>query len=229
MGQTIGYCRISTPRQDIERQRRNIKERYPDAKIVEEVYTGSTDKRPVFQRIMKMLQPGDILVCDSVSRFSRSAEQGWQDYKTLYDRGVVMHFLKEPMIDSEVFRDALKTQVKLTGSDVDLILEGVNKYLMVVAEKQVLKAFEQAQKELDDLHQRTSEGVLTAKLNGKQIGRKAGTICPSAKSIEAKKKILKDCKTFGGTYTDSDLIKVLGVSRKSYYKWKRELKLETAQ
>ena len=33
---------------------------------------------------------------------------------------------------------------------------------------------EQAEKEVMDLHQRTSEGMKTAKLNGKQIGRIAG-------------------------------------------------------
>ena len=34
-----GYCRISTKKQSIERQIRNIKERYSDATIIEETYT----------------------------------------------------------------------------------------------------------------------------------------------------------------------------------------------
>lgn len=36
-----GYVRISTPQQNIERQIRNIKAQYPDALIVQEVYTGT--------------------------------------------------------------------------------------------------------------------------------------------------------------------------------------------
>lgn len=36
-----GYCRISTPRQNLERQVRNIKAAYPDAVIVREIYTGT--------------------------------------------------------------------------------------------------------------------------------------------------------------------------------------------
>lgn len=36
-----GYCRISTGKQNIERQIRNIKTEYPEAFIIEEVYTGT--------------------------------------------------------------------------------------------------------------------------------------------------------------------------------------------
>ena len=36
-----GYCRISTPQQNIERQVRNIAAAYPAAHIVREVYTGT--------------------------------------------------------------------------------------------------------------------------------------------------------------------------------------------
>lgn len=45
----------------------------------------------------------------------------------------------------------------MTGTDVDLILAGVNQYLMKLAEKQVELAFEQAQKERDDLSERTKQ------------------------------------------------------------------------
>ena len=39
--QIYGYCRISTPTQNIDRQIRNIKAAFPDAHIVQEVYTGT--------------------------------------------------------------------------------------------------------------------------------------------------------------------------------------------
>ena len=41
-------------------------------------------------------------------------------------------------------------------------------------EKQIEIAFDQAQKEVDDLRQRTKEGLETARINGKQIGRVKG-------------------------------------------------------
>ena len=54
------------------------------------------------------------------------------------------------------------------------ILEGINKYMFALAREQIALAFAQAQKEVDDLHQRTREGIETARLNGKQIGRPNG-------------------------------------------------------
>ena len=38
--QIYGYCRISTPQQNIERQIRNILAMHPTAHIIREVYTG---------------------------------------------------------------------------------------------------------------------------------------------------------------------------------------------
>lgn len=57
--------------------------------------------------------------------------------------------------------------VSLTNTDVDYILEGVNKYLMALAKRQIEIAFQQAEKEVEDLYQRTKEGIETARLAGK--------------------------------------------------------------
>ena len=47
-----GYCRISTPQQNIERQERNIKTVYPDAVLVSEAYTGTKIERPQWSRLL---------------------------------------------------------------------------------------------------------------------------------------------------------------------------------
>uniref|UniRef100_UPI00405744B9 recombinase family protein n=1 Tax=Acetatifactor sp. TaxID=1872090 RepID=UPI00405744B9 len=41
MGKVYGYCRISTKKQNIDRQVRNIRAAFPDAIIVKEIYTGT--------------------------------------------------------------------------------------------------------------------------------------------------------------------------------------------
>ena len=68
-----GYCRISTPRQNMERQVRNITDQYPDAIIYRESYTGTKLDRPEWRKLYRRLQPGDTIVFDSVSRMSRNA------------------------------------------------------------------------------------------------------------------------------------------------------------
>ena len=66
-----GYCRISTSKQSMERQIRNIKLAYPDAVIVKETYTGTKIQgRKEFEKLLKIVSTGDTLVFDSVSRMS---------------------------------------------------------------------------------------------------------------------------------------------------------------
>lgn len=219
-----GYCRVSTMKQSIERQIRNIKEKYPDAVIVTDEYTGTTLDRPGWMKLYKKLTEGDIVVFDSVSRMSRDAEEGFEIYQDLYNRGVSLIFLKEPLINTDTYKAALSSGVPLTGTNVDYILKGINQYLMSLAKEQIRLAFEQAQKEVDDLHQRTKEGIETARLAGKQIGQKPGIKLTTKKSVEAKKIIEKRSKSFKGDLSDAEVMKLTGLSRNTYYKYKRELK-----
>lgn len=105
-------------------------------------------------------------------------------------------------------------------------MEGVNRYLMELAKEQIRLAFEQSEKEVEDLHQRTREGIETARLNGKQIGRQKGASVVTQKSLIAKELILKRSQDFNGTLSDTEMIKLTGIARNTYYKYKRELKKE---
>lgn len=218
-----GYTRISTKSQSIERQIRNIKAQYPEAIIVTEVFTGTSQNRTKWTALMKNIREGDTIVFDSVSRMSRNAEEGFADYEALFGQGVELVFLKEPHINTSVYRKTLQSSLPLTGSNVDVILEGVNRYLMLLAKEQIKLAFEQSEKEVSDLHQRTREGMETARLAGKQIGQPKGAHLTTKKSLTAKAIIQKQSKAFGGTLRDADVIKLCGVSRNTYYKYKKEL------
>lgn len=221
-----GYCRISQKKQSIDRQVRNIKAEYPQAVIVQEAFTGTTIDRKEWNRLFKKVKDGDTIIFDSVSRMSRNAEEGYTAYEALYNKGVNLVFLKEPHINTDTYKKTLEGLIALTNTDVDYILEGINKYLLALAKTQIKIAFEQAEKEVEDLHQRTKEGIETARLNGKQIGIKQGTKLTTKKSIEAKKQILRHSRDFDGTLADPDVIKLTGISRKSFYKYKKELKQE---
>lgn len=155
---------------------------------------------------------------------SGNAEEGFAEYERLYNMGVVLVFLKEPHINTETYKKALENNVQLTGSNVDFILEGVNKYLMALAKEQIKLAFEQSEKEVEDLHQRTKEGLVTAKLAGKQIGRRRGSEIVTKKSLEKKQIILKHSKDFNGSLNDAEVMVLTGLARNTYYKYKRELR-----
>ena len=219
-----GYARISTKQQSIERQIRNIKDLYKDAVIIEEIYSGTKIYgRKEFDKLLKQVKDGDTIVFDSVSRMSRNAEEGYNLYEDLYNRGVELIFLKEQHINTETYKKALTGGIELTGTKVDLILEGVNKYLLALAKEQIRLVFEQSEKEVQDLKQRTKEGIETARLNGKQIGAVKGVKLITKKSIISKDQIKKYSKDFQGTLKDIEVMKLLGISRNSYYKYKKEL------
>lgn len=218
-----GYCRISTPQQKIERQVENILRAYPDAVIIKEAYSGRRMDRPEWTKIYKKFQPEDVVVFDEVSRMSRNADEGAEVYQELFERGIELRFLKEPHIDTATYRKALANLISMTGTNVDFILEGINKYLMALAKEQIRLAFRQAEKEVEFLRRRTSEGLRQAKANGSQIGNKAGSTFVTKKSKAAKEIMSRHSKAFGGSLDDTEVMRLCGCSRNTYYKYKREL------
>ena len=209
--QIYGYCRISTPQQNIERQVRNILSMYPTAHIIREVYTGTTYQgRRELDKLLHTVQAGDTIVFDSVSRMSRNADEGCQLYEALYAQNVTLCFLKEPHINTETYRQTIQRQISTqletgnaaTDSFVSSVIAALNQYTVDLAKEQIRLAFAQAQKEVDDLHQRTREGMLTAKLNGKQIGQERGRKLIVKKAAACKDAIKKGEETF--TYKDND-------------------------
>ena len=227
MCKTYGYCRISTAKQSIDRQVRNILASYPDADIRKEVYTGTEYQgRAELQKILDRVQAGDTIVFDSVSRMSRNADEGIKLYLDLYDRGINLVFLKEAYINTDTYADKLKDEIELSGLYEDEIFKGINNYFRKLAKKQIRIAFDQAEKEVADLHQRTKEGIQTARLNGKLVGGAAN----KGKAYKVKKAeanldlIRKHSKTFGGTLNNKELMKMCGISEPTLLKYKNQIK-----
>lgn len=226
MSKIYGYCRISTKVQSIIRQIDNILKVYPGAKIYQEQFTGTTIDRKEWNKLKKVLNSGDTIVFDSVSRMSRNADEGVNEYMQLLEREINLVFLKEPYINTEVYQEQLKANDNIKADDVDLndtILKGIRDYLKRLATKQVIIAFEQSEKEVQDLRQRTKEGMLVAKSKGNIAGRREGAKIETKKSKEFKEKILKLSKEFGGNLKDKEIMELLGVARNTYYKYKKEL------
>ena len=223
-----GYSRISTSKQSITRQNRNILELYPTAVIKEEVFTGTTTDRPVWTKLLKDVKPGDTIVFDSVSRMSRNAEEGVKEYLELYEQGVTLVFIKEPHINTDTYKKALNVDLGIETDNEVLkpILNGVKKALEVLATQQIQIAFEQSEKEVNDLSQRTVEGLITAKANGKILGRRVGSKVETKKAVENKAKIIKLSKSFNGSLSDKEVLDLLSIDRTTYYRYKKQIKEE---
>ena len=227
-----GYCRVSTSHQKITRQITNIREMYPKANLIKEFYTGTTQSRPLWEKMISQLEHGDTVVFDSVSRMSRNSEEGFKDYKKLYEMGINLVFLNEPLINTSVFDSTkdnlLKVSVETGNSAVDEYFKGnvqlINQLLMSLAEEQIKSAFDQSEKEVNDLHTRISEGLRESRRSGKTFGMPLGAKIKTKKEIECVDIIKKHSKDFGGSLDDAELIKLCGCSRNSFYKYKRIIK-----
>lgn len=229
-----GYCRISTVKQSIQRQIDNIKREYPNATIITEEYTGTKIDRPKFSTLVKNLKSGDTVIFDEVSRMSRNAAEGIELYTELFDKGVNLIFIKEPHINTSVYRDKLNKQIdklnttgsKATDKLLESIMSALHEYTIDLAKEQIELAFKTAQAEVDFLHQRTSEGVRRAQAEGKQVGLVKGTKLTTKKSVAMKQRILELSKDFSGSNNDIEVMKITGLARNTYYKYKRELQAE---
>ncbi|MDO4187525.1 MAG: recombinase family protein [Lachnospiraceae bacterium] len=162
-----GYARVSTKHQSISRQIDNLKKVDSSIIIFQEAFTGTKMDRPVWNKLMKIVKEGDTIVFDEVSRMSRDAEEGFEAYKDLYNRGISLQFIKESTLNTDNFRNASTKSIEINVS--------------------------------------TGSKLITKK------------------SIEAKKKIKEYSKDFDGSLSDGDVIKLVGISRNSYYKYKGEM------
>lgn len=227
MGTIYGYCRVSRAQQNIERQVRNIKEAYPTAEIVKDIHSRMNfDERKYWNILMKKIRKGDAIVFDSVSRMSGDKVEGVQKYMELFDKGVELIFLNEPTINTAVYRNALSNQIPMTGTNADLILEGVNRFLVAVAKEQIEIAYATSEKEVLDLRKRTRGGIETARQAGKQIGRPAGRTYETKKSVKMKENMRKMLKEFDGNMTSTECQQILSISKTTFYKYREQLRNE---
>lgn len=245
MNKLYGYARVSTQTQRLDRQIKSI-EKYADKRKIEKIYrekyTGTKLDRPEFNKLLKVVQAGDTIVFDSVSRMSRTAEEGYNLYMQLLNDGIELVFINEPHINTEFYKKMQSNKMRISANSgkksldklIQTVLDALSEFQNEETKEKIKVAFEQSQKEVDDLHSRISAGIDTTKKKNKllppserkQIGRAAGIKVETKKSKDAKEKIRKLSKDFDGNLSDKEIIELIDISRNSYYKYKREMQLD---
>jgi len=152
MVKTVGYVRVSSKDQNIDRQilqmqNLGIKEKY----IYIDKDSGKDFNRIGYQYMKKSLEPGDLLIVNSLDRFGRNYEEIIHEWNTI-TRVIKadIKVLDMPLLDTTQHKDLLGTFIS------DLVL-------------QVLSFV--AHRERDSIKQRQSEGITAAKANGVKFGR----------------------------------------------------------
>ena len=108
-----GYARVSTAAQcrdgnSLEDQVASL-QKYGCQKIIEEAFSGKTMERPKFQKLLEKLKEGDTLVVCKLDRFARTAIEGVQTVRELFDRGIRVHILNMGLIENTLTGNLILT------------------------------------------------------------------------------------------------------------------------
>lgn len=238
-----GYCRVSTRKQSLERQKTNIYNFNPAAEIICEKMTGTTCDRPQFNALLDRVQTGDTIIFDSVSRMSRTAAEGFAIYEKLYSQGVNLVFLNERHIDSDSYRRAFQAvtgvQTGDTAADklVNAVISAVNDFISAKVQDDIMQAFRQSEKEVADIRKRVKDGLREAKAKGHTGGHKAHTPLHHRTEEPTKALIRKYSRDLDGHNNDGEVIAIINastfkidgeivsghISRNTYYRYKKML------
>ena len=84
-------------------------EKYGCQQIVQEAFTGKTMERPRFQSLLEALKEGDTLVVCKLDRFARTAIEGVQTVRDLFNCGVRVHILNMGLIENTLTGNLILT------------------------------------------------------------------------------------------------------------------------
>lgn len=125
-----GYGRVSSKGQklygmSLEDQLEKLMEQGIDREhILLDVYTGTKMDRPMFNKIISLLKPGDELVVCKLDRFARTAPEGAILVRDLVERGVKVNILNMGVADNTPIGKVMVTvMLAFAEYERDMIME----------------------------------------------------------------------------------------------------------
>ncbi|MFT8363894.1 MAG: recombinase family protein [Sporolactobacillus sp.] len=195
MGKTYGYIRVSSRDQNEDRQllaMRNFP--IPDTQIYMDKLSGKDFNRPQYQKIIRKLKAGDVLVIKSIDRLGRNYKEILEQWRIITkEKQADMIVLDMPLLETRRNKD-------LTGT---LIADIVLQLLSYVA-----------QTEREFIRQRQKEGIAAAKKRGIRFGRPPIPKPKNFKQIKEKWQAKK--------LSSREAAKCLGVSQDTFLRWIRK-------
>lgn len=163
---TYAYIRVSTQEQNLENQRKCISDLYKVDEFIEEKRSGTIDYlRRDLGGLIKRLNKGDTVIATEISRFGRSMSMIFKIMTELKDKGIRVI--------------TIKNNFDLNPSKKNDIVANVLMFAFGLS----------AQIERDLISERTKQGLVVARKNGKRIGRQKGEVVYNVKLRKYQNKI----------------------------------------
>lgn len=138
----MGYARVSTLEQSLDRQMDQLKQ-HGCEKIFKEKISGTKRERPELEKLLEQLRSGDIVIVSELSRLSRSVKDLFQIVDIISQKQANLKSLKEPWADTTTPQ----------GNLMFTIFTGISQF------------------DRDLISQRTKEGLASARARGRKGGR----------------------------------------------------------
>ena len=212
-----GYCSITNQAQSLDFQQKKIKASFPDSKII----LSSPSQKDVLNEVLKELKEGDSLIITDLFRllqtditfdtdFDITFNTVYKAYQDVFNRGADIIILSSPVLNSDLYRKAiLNNYSNQTIAAVDEL-----------SRKQIRLVFRE---QFDHIIEHRNSIKSSIKTSGRKPGLKKGTKLVTRKEVEAKEYLKANLKEFGGTKSNIEALKETGLSRNTFYKYKREL------
>lgn len=199
MSKTYGYIRVSSREQNEDRQRIALYDwGITEQNLFVDKQSGKDFERPAYQRMLRKLRAGDLVVVKSIDRLGRNYEEILEQWRLITKKlRADIKVLDMPLLDT-------RQNVDLTGT---LIADLVLQLLSYVA-----------QSERESIRQRQAEGIAAARKRGVRFGRPA-MILPEAFD----ETYTKWC---AGEITSRKAGELLGTSQTTFLNWVKKLKKE---
>lgn len=205
MGKIVGYARVSSKEQNLDRQLVALKKYVPEDMIVTDKASGKNFNRAGYQSLkvgIGKLVKGDTLYIKSLDRFSRNKEQAKKELQYFSEIGVRVKILDIPSTMAEI------------AAGQEWILDMINNILI-----EVLTSI--AENERLTIHARQAEGLAAMPVDGetgKRISKKTGR-CIGRPSIQFPEHFdLYYKKWKNKEITATAAMNALGLKPNSFYK-----------
>lgn len=198
----VGYIRVSTLNQHLDRQRSAMKDQGVEEIFEEKVSGKNITDRPKFKEALEFLRKGDIFYVVSLDRLGRNYDDIKEVVKQLKDKGVSVNIMDAPFLNFNTGNDLLDQAM------FDMFLSLLS-YI--------------SQNEREKLLERQKQGIIEAKKRG---AYKGGTVQYSATSKDPGKRAIYNqiVRELEGGVPIAQIAKNAGVTRPTIYKIKdREL------
>ena len=198
MSKVYGYVRVSSADQNEYRQMIVMKQvGVPEENIFMDKQSGKDFDRPDYKRLVRRLREGDLLYILSIDRLGRNYEEIQNQWRILTkEKGIDIVVIDMPLLDTRQGKELMGTFI------ADLVL-------------QILSFVAQSKRE--KIRERQKQGIAAAKARGVRFGRPEKVppenFLELVKQWENKKLPLQD------------LLKECGMSKATFYRRLRELRL----